>query len=127
MAEEYLRQMFRMQAADLAKSGGFSLSGMLGSALSWAGSLFTPHATGLDYVPYDGYPALLHEGEKVLTKNEARGERSSAQPINQTFYIGQGVTPAQVQMAMTKAREEGAKLAEGRILQSMRRQGAFSQ
>lgn len=128
MAEEYLRQMFRMQAADMIKGGGFSLSGMLGSALSWAGSLFTPHATGLNYVPYDGYPALLHEGERVLTKNEARGDRgSSAQAITQVFHIGQGVTPAQVQMAMTKAREEGAKLAEGRILQSMRRQGAFSQ
>lgn len=29
------------------------------------------HKTGLDYVPYDGYLAELHEGERVLTKAEA--------------------------------------------------------
>lgn len=28
-------------------------------------------AGGLDYVPYDGYPAILHRGESVLTKAEA--------------------------------------------------------
>jgi hypothetical protein len=28
------------------------------------------HAGGLDYVPYHNYPALLHEGERVLTKEE---------------------------------------------------------
>ena len=29
------------------------------------------HATGLNYVPYDNYPALLHRGEAVLTSIEA--------------------------------------------------------
>ena len=32
------------------------------------------HATGLGYVPYDNYPALLHQGERVLTANEARAQ-----------------------------------------------------
>lgn len=27
---------------------------------------------GIDYVPYDDYPALLHKGEKVLTQGEAK-------------------------------------------------------
>lgn len=31
----------------------------------------TPHKTGLDYVPYDEYPAILHKGEAVLTATEA--------------------------------------------------------
>ncbi len=31
------------------------------------------HATGLSYVPYDGYVAELHKGERVLTADEARG------------------------------------------------------
>lgn len=31
-----------------------------------------PHAYGLDYVPYDEFPALLHQGERVLTAAEAR-------------------------------------------------------
>lgn len=35
------------------------------------GSFFSgSHANGLDYVPYNGYVAQLHEGERVLTKQE---------------------------------------------------------
>ena len=30
------------------------------------------HATGLDYVPFNGYVAQLHKGERVLTKSEAK-------------------------------------------------------
>ena len=33
------------------------------------------HAKGLNYVPFDGYKAILHEGEAVLTKAEARDYR----------------------------------------------------
>ncbi len=36
------------------------------------------YAYGLDYVPYDNFPALLHQGERVQTAAEARGEKSSA-------------------------------------------------
>lgn len=32
------------------------------------------HAFGLERVPYDDYPALLHEGERVLTASEARAQ-----------------------------------------------------
>ncbi|MGO5114177.1 tape measure protein [Candidatus Avoscillospira sp. LCP25S3_F1] len=40
------------------------------------------HAYGLERVPYDNYPALLHEGERVLTAAEARSEsRGSAVQI----------------------------------------------
>lgn len=45
-----------------------------------------PYATGLDYVPCNEYPAMLHEGEAVLTKTEAnawrRGEGKSAVSID---------------------------------------------
>lgn len=41
---------------------------------------------GLDYVPYDDFPALLHKGEKVLTSEQAAeyrdGGRSSGVTIN---------------------------------------------
>ena len=33
------------------------------------------HAKGLNYVPYDNYPALLHRGEQVLTASQARSNR----------------------------------------------------
>lgn len=39
---------------------------------SWPG-----FATGLDYVPYDDFPARLHEGEAVLTRQEAGEWRNS--------------------------------------------------
>lgn len=32
----------------------------------------TPHANGLDYVPYDGYLASLHKGEMVIPAAESR-------------------------------------------------------
>lgn len=30
------------------------------------------HATGLEYVPFDGYHAILHKGERVLTAEQAK-------------------------------------------------------
>lgn len=36
--------------------------------------IWHPHAFGLDRAPYDGYPALLHEGERVLTASQARAQ-----------------------------------------------------
>lgn len=34
------------------------------------------HRSGLSYVPYDGYIAELHEGERVLTKSEANNYKT---------------------------------------------------
>ena len=34
-------------------------------------------ATGIDYVPYDNFPALLHQGERVQTAEEARSDRGN--------------------------------------------------
>ena len=39
-------------------------------------SIWHPKATGLEYVPYNGYPALLHEGERVMTASENRAYSS---------------------------------------------------
>ena len=40
--------------------------------IDFIGSLFHPHETGLNYVPFDGYLAQLHEGEGILTAEENR-------------------------------------------------------
>ncbi len=46
------------------------------SALNGYKSDGSGRAVGLDYVPYDEYPATLHEGEAVLTKLEAERWRA---------------------------------------------------
>lgn len=44
------------------------------------------HAYGLKYVPYDGYHAMLHQGEQVLTAEEARRQsRSGAGGLSVTI------------------------------------------
>lgn len=59
----------------------FLFGGAGNSEEDWDGSLTAPgqqgfalptHAKGLNYVPYDNYPALLHRGEQVLTASQAR-------------------------------------------------------
>lgn len=45
---------------------------------------FGPHAYGLGYVPYDNFPALLHQGERVLTASQARAA-DRGMGVNVTF------------------------------------------
>ena len=40
------------------------------------------HASGLDYVPFDGYVAELHKGEQVLTAEEARDNRRGGKVVS---------------------------------------------
>lgn len=66
------------------------------------GATAQPYRTGLEYVPYDGFPAILHRGESVLTRAEAKewrdGKSSGGVVINQTIN-----TPVQtpVELAAT--------------------------
>lgn len=48
----------------------------LGSGKTGGGPTLQPHAQGLGRVPYNDYPALLHEGEMVLTRAEAAAYRA---------------------------------------------------
>ena len=62
-------------------------------------------ATGLDYVPYDEFPAILHKGEAVLTAEEADvwrkgGGGGGGMTINQ--YI-QSIPQSPVQLASATA------------------------
>jgi hypothetical protein len=54
-------------AADHAASALNSVNAPKGSD----GVVLGSHANGLDYVPYDGYFAMLHQGERVQTAAEA--------------------------------------------------------
>ena len=83
-------------------------------AKSAARSVNGKHANGLDYVPFNGYVAELHKGERVLTKqeneeyNNSRGKNSSGDTFN--FYSPEAID------AVTAAREfkkVQRQLAEG--------------
>ena len=50
---------------------GSTASGRVQGVLEY-GMATQGYATGLDRVPYDNFPALLHEGERVLTAGQAR-------------------------------------------------------
>ena len=73
------------------------------------------HAFGLDRVPYDDYPALLHEGERVLTAREAReADTSPRRPIYITITgnsFGGSVTAEEIAQRLADSLER--KLAAG--------------
>lgn len=108
MAEEFLRQQIRMQFASVisqagSAGGGFNFGSLLGTVGGWFGF---PHAGGLEYVPYDGYPAVLHKGERVQTAIEARqgggGQGQHFDFSGQQFHIGAGVSRAEVMAAVNQ-------------------------
>lgn len=64
--------------ADMFKSGSLNVSGS--------------HANGLEYVPYDGYIAELHKGERVLTAQEnARYSSTSGNGTTINFYSNERI------------------------------------
>lgn len=91
-------------ADQLASVSG--ISGVTGSSISdWIASQGLPalptvngsHANGLDYVPFDGYVAELHKGERVLTATESRS-------------FGDGSSDSAVVFELQALRQEMAKL-----------------
>lgn len=55
--------------------------------------LFYNHAIGLPRVPYDNYPALLHQNERVLTAQEARSMDRSGTQVVINLTAGKTVDP----------------------------------
>lgn len=69
------------------------------------------HANGLSYVPYNGYIAELHEGERVLTKQENmlynKGIRTAGNQGGDTFnFYNTQPTPYEYARQMKKAKKE---------------------
>lgn len=82
---------------DGLKSVGSSIAGWFSGLFSGDDAEVTAdgsHASGLDYVPRNNYLANLHQGEAVLTAQEAekwRSGRSEMQGANITINIQSGV------------------------------------
>ena len=51
---------------------GYTTSGGFTYGSGGGGLILHPHADGLDFVPFDNYLARLHEGESILTAEEAK-------------------------------------------------------
>lgn len=91
------------------ESAKSSVNGTAGQAVftKSVSALRGSHANGLDYVPYDGYVAELHRGERVLTKNENErySNRSSVGGDTYNFYAVKA-TPYEYAREMKRTKEE---------------------
>ena len=125
------READRDEGFDEARAGGLPVEievygGALGEAVSALSRIAgqegihsarsSSHAYGLERVPYDGYAAVLHQGERVLTAREAREADRNRTPIQITItgnQFGAGVTAEEIAQRLADALER--KLAAGRV------------
>lgn len=96
------------------------------------------HAVGLDFVPTDGYPAVLHRGEAVLTAAEAKVWREGGNPRAGSLTSGggdggidyerlaramSGLTVVMDGQAVGRLVEPTVSSAQARKVESMQRSG----
>ena len=67
------------------------------------------HAGGLPYVPFNGYVAELHQGERVLTADEARAYQPMPAPVFQP--AGPGNAELLAELRAVRARLEAIEAA----------------
>ena len=58
------------------------------------------YANGLFSVPWDGYPAILHKGERVLTAREARSYNANSNLYVEHMHMGGGMDAQALAAAM---------------------------
>lgn len=85
-----------------------SVVGSADSAKSAAASVKGRHANGLDYVPYNGYIAELHKGERVLTaqENKEYNEGRRVQGGDTFNFYNTKPEPYEYSRQMKRARKE---------------------
>lgn len=92
-----------VEAMNAAADRLYSAGNVYGSA---SGSLYGrfSHASGLEFVPRDDYPARLHYGERVLTRQENEEYNAGRSGGNTTINIQTvAQSPAQTAAAITAA------------------------
>ena len=86
--------MAQIHAMGLAAAG---MAGLLG------GGNVKGHANGLWSVPYDGYLASLHRGERVLPAREVASRNYSSNLYVESMYMNNGTDAAGLAAAMAAA------------------------
>ena len=74
------------------------------------------HALGLNRVPYDSYPALLHRDEQMLTASEARVEDRGRGTVIQVSVTGNHFTGVGEELADQVAEVIVRKVEQAAIL-----------
>lgn len=99
---DYARDFAAVIAGNSAQAAARDVSAAAIPAM-WAAfnSMNGSHAGGLNYVPFDGYRAITHEGEGILTKAENKAYRAGG-------GSGGGMSEATARRLIT-AIEEGTK------------------
>jgi len=104
-----------------------TLTSWVNSALDWISKQFNAigsfvsgiaaggkksHAAGLDFVPYDNYAAMLHQGERVLTAQEAqayeRGEGGGKKGNTYNFYSPKAIDVVEAKRMFDTAEKASA-------------------
>ena len=89
-------------------SDHISLSNAVSTGFGKVEDFFGFHADGLSQVPYDNYPAMLHQGEAVLTADQNANLQAGGMLANQNLgmalglgnsvAVGSGTTPFELAM-----------------------------
>ena len=85
---------------DLGTAASSAAAALL--SISVPSFLVNPHANGLPFVPYDGYLAMLHKGERVVPAREAGGSFSSNLYV-ESMYMNNGTDAEGLAAAMAAA------------------------
>jgi len=77
-----------------------------------AGTEAFMHANGLNFVPWDGYPAILHKGEQIVSAREAASRSFSSNLYVESMYMNNGMDAAGLAQAIA-ARNQRAMAGFG--------------
>lgn len=78
------------------------------------------HANGLDYVPFDGYRAELHRGERVQTASQVNSERASNAEV--VKLLGEVVVQLRASTVQRGAVGNGTLASLSRVEQKLAKQ-----